>query len=132
MERINTAARNLQADSLARAFDGGTLRLYTGSQPSSANDSPPGILLVTINLPTPAFGDASSGVAAKAGEWVGVAVNSGNAGWFRMVGSGGVSIDGAVTETGGGGEMVLQTEDAAVLIDESVTIASYTLTQPGS
>lgn len=48
--RISTALRNflLSKGSLAQAFNGGTLEVYTGAQPSSADAAPTGTKLVTF------------------------------------------------------------------------------------
>lgn len=130
-EKINTAARNLQANSLADQFDGGTLEIYTGAQPSSANDSPTGTLLCTITLPTPAFGAAASGEAAKAGTWSDVGLDDDDAGWFRLSSSDDtIVIDGAVTATSGGGELELSTITIETGID--VVVTTFKIVQPAS
>lgn len=128
-ERISTASRNQQADAIADDLDGGTLDIYTGSQPASANDAPTGDLLVSITLTSPAFGAAASGVAAKSGTWADTASDDGTAGWFRLTGAVGV-YDGSVTATGGGGDMEL--DDVSILTGQTVTINTFTITQPAS
>lgn len=132
-ERIGTTTQNNQADALADLYDGGEIKIYSGSQPATADTSPTGTLLVTITLPTPAFAAASSGVAAKAGVWSGVAAAGAptNAGYFRMKSSGGsFPIDGAITATSGGGELEL--DNIAITSGETVTINSFNITQPSS
>lgn len=103
--------------SVARAiqdvFDGGYVKIYSGTQPSSPDDAPSGTLLVTIDSNTGDglhFDDATGGVLTKKATetWSGTAVASGNAGWFRLVAkgdSGGSStteerIDGACGTSG--------------------------------
>jgi hypothetical protein len=130
-EKLNTAMRNRQADSLGDDFNSGTCKLYTGAQPGSGDDAASGTLLVTINLPADAFAAAASGAAAKSGTWSGVAGNTGTAGWFRLANAAGTrSIDGAVTATGGGGEIEL--DSTAITASQTVTINSFSITQPGS
>lgn len=132
-ERIGTTTRDSQADALADLYDGGSLKIYSGSQPATADTAPTGTLLVTITLPTPAFGASSSGVAAKAGTWSAVASAGAptNAGYFRIKTSGdSFPIDGAITATGGGGELEL--DNISILSGQTVTINSFTLTQPAS
>lgn len=130
-EKINTAARNRQADSVGDDFNSGTLEIYTGSQPASADDAASGTLLVTINLPADAMAASASGVAAKSGTWSGVAVADGDAGWFRIINSGATrNYDGAVTGTGGGGEIEL--DDISIVTGQTVLISAFTITQPAS
>ncbi|MBA3015335.1 MAG: hypothetical protein KKD63_11075 [Proteobacteria bacterium] len=84
--------------SIAGIFRNGVIRLYTGSQPASADAGETGTLLCEISLNSLAhvtgasvtnginFGQASAGVIGKnIGEtWSGVNINSGVAGWFRF------------------------------------------------
>jgi hypothetical protein len=130
-EKLNTAMRNRLADSLGDDFNSGKLRLYTGAQPASGDDAASGTLLVEITLPPDAFAAAASGAAAKSGTWSGTASNTGTAGWFRMLNNAGTrSIDGAVTATGGGGEIELVS--TSITSGQPVEINSFTLNQPGA
>lgn len=125
----NTALKNVLADAFADQFDGGTLKIYDGSQPASANDAPSGTLLATINLPTPAFGAAAAGVVAKNGTWSATAVDDGTAGWARLSNAGGtVNIDISVGE--GSGELSL--DDADIVTGGVVVVSTFTYTQPES
>lgn len=127
--RYNDALRNVGADAIADQFDGGTIKIYTGSQPAGAGDATAETLLCTVDIPTPAFGNAAGGVASKTGTWVGVAVATGTAGWFRMEDSGNTLVhDGSITATGGGGEIELAT--TSINTDGVVVINSATITQP--
>jgi len=129
-ERLNDAARNRQADSIGDDFNNATLKIYTGTQPA-AGGAATGTLLVTITLPADAMGASSAGVAAKAGTWSGVAGNTGTAGWFRIESSAGSRwYDGAVTATGGGGEIELTS--TSITSGQTVTVTSFTVTQPAS
>lgn len=129
-ERLNDAARNRLADSVGDDFNNGTLKIYTGSQPA-AGGAASGTLLVTITLPADAMAAASAGVASKSGTWSGTAGNTGTAGWFRIESSAGSRwYDGAVTATGGGGEIELAS--TSITSSQVVTITSFTITQPAS
>lgn len=130
--RINTAMQNRQADSAVDAFDSGTLAVRTGSQPASANDAASGTLLSTITLPATAFGAAASGTAAKNDTWSDTVDTTGTPGWFRMANSGDtLRIDGAVAASGSdlnisglvGGELIA---------GGTLTIDTFTVTQPAS
>ena len=129
-ERLNDAARNRQADSIGDDFNNGTLKIYTGAQPA-AGAAASGTLLVTITLPADAMAAAASGVAAKSGTWSAVASDTGTAGWFRIESSAGSRwYDGAVTATGGGGEIELTS--TSITSGQTVTITSFSVTQPAS
>lgn len=131
-EKIGAATQNRQADSLGSTFyGGGNLKIYSGSQPATADTGATGTLLCTITLPATPFGAAVAGVASKSGTWSGVAVAGGTAGYFRIQTSGNTTpIDGAITATGGGGELELDT--TTIVNGQSVVISSFTLTQPAS
>ena len=127
--RLNTALRNVLADATASQFNDGTIEIYTGAQPASANDASTGTLLATVELPNPAFSAASSGVASKNGTWTALAVETDEAGWFRMKSSDGLTIkDGAVTAVAGGGEIELS--NITITSGSVVVINSATITQP--
>lgn len=131
-EKIGDATRNRQADSLGGTFYGsGTLKIYTGAQPATADTAASGTLLVTITLPATPFAAASSGAAAKSGTWSGTAGNTGTAGWFRIQTSGNTHpMDGAVTATSGGGEIEL--DNTSIVSGQVVTINTFSLNQPAS
>lgn len=132
--RITTAARNAAADAVVDLLDAGagpaTIEIRSGSQPASANDAATGTLLATFTLADPAFGAAASGAATLAGvprTTTGAA--AGTAGWFRAKdSSGNTVVDGAVTATGGGGELQLNTTTISVGVN--VEITSGTITMP--
>lgn len=126
--RFNTALQNVVADAAAGQFDGGALEIYTGAQPA-VNDLASGTLLATVNIPTPAFDAAAGGEASKTGSWSGVAVATGDAGWFRMKNAAGTQWqDGSITVLGGGGDMELSS--LTIPSGETVIVNTSTITQP--
>lgn len=130
--RLATATVNAKADAAVDRLDGGpaagTIKIYTGSQPASANDPVTGTLLATFTLADPAFGSAAAGVATLAGTPLTTsAVAAGTAGWFRAADSTGASVfDGSVTATGGGGQIQLNTTTLSVGVDVELTSGTYT------
>lgn len=132
--RLATATRNATCDAAVDLLDAGpaagTIKLYTGAQPASANDAATGTLLATITLSDPAFGAASTGVATLAGTPLsGTGVAAGTAGWARLADSTGATVlDGSVTATGGGGQVELSTTTISVGV--TVQITSGTVTMP--
>lgn len=127
--RKNNDTVNEQAEFFGGLFDGGTLEIYTGTQPADPNDAPSGSLLVTINIPTPAFGAAVGGTIAKSGTWQEVATGTGAAGWARMISADtNKSVDIAVSESGGGGQAIIS--DADVVSGNTITVTSFSFTTP--
>lgn len=128
-ERISTTLANQVADNLYDVFNAGTLKLYSGSQPASADDAPTGTLLLTITLPATAFGAASGGIKAKAGVWAGVGAAAGTAGWCRWENAAtGKKLDGSVGTTGSGAEVEL--DNLVIAVSQVVTINTASAVQP--
>ena len=128
--RIPTATRNAVVDAVtALVGSTGTLKIYSGSQPASANDAASGTLLATVTMG--AWGSASAGTAAGADPVSVNAAATGTAGWFRAASSGGTTVfDGDVTATGGGGTMTLSS--TSLVSGNPVDITSVTVTMPAS
>src|SRR5690349_14797672 len=99
--RLSTAARNAAADAVVDLIDGGpaagTLKIYSGSVGTTANDTPAGTLLATIAWADPAFGAASSGTATATDPAAVNASATGTAGCFLVEDSAGNNVfDGTV------------------------------------
>lgn len=128
--RKNAALRNAQAEFLASIFDGGTLEIYTGTQPADPNSSPSGDLLCTISIPNPAFGSATNGVVSKSGTWQDTATDTGTAGWARFISADTTMwMDVACSDTPGGGNNLLL-DNVNIALGNTVTVVSLTLTVP--
>lgn len=133
---ISTAARNAACDAIVDLLDAdsgaATIQIRTGSQPAGPGTSATGTLLATITCSDPAFGAASTGVATLSGTPLSAtAVADGTAGWFRALDSNAVAVfDGAVTATGGGGQLTLAT--TTITTGLTVNVTSGTFTVPAS
>lgn len=131
MLRKNTALRNIQADALGAVFDGGTLEIYTGTQPADPNSAATGTLLCTITIPNPAFGAAASGVISKSGTWQDTAVATGTAGWARFISAATTeTFDVVVTENPTANDLLINSAD--ITLGNTVTVISLTITVPES
>lgn len=127
--RKNNDTVNEQADFFGGLFDGGTLEIYSGTQPADPNDPPTGTLLVTIDIPNPAFGAAVGGTISKAGTWQDVAGATGTAGWARMKSADtNKTLDIAVSESGGGGQAIISS--AAIVSGNTITVTACSFTTP--
>jgi len=80
-----------EAKSVQDIFANGCIKVYTGAQPSSSDYAPTGTHLVTIWVNSVDgdgihFADPANGIIKKDGSeiWSGLAIASGDAGWFRL------------------------------------------------
>lgn len=127
--RLDDTLRNQRASDTAVHFANATLRIYSGAQPADPDSAPSGTLLAEM---TGLNFSVAGAVISKSGTWQDPSANaSGTAGWFRITDSLGTSnFDGAVTGTGGGGEMELDT--TSIVAGGVVTVTSFTWTEPAS
>lgn len=132
--RLPVASRNTAANAIADLVDAGAgsgiIRIYTGSQPASADLAPTGTLLATFTTNDPAFGAAGTGTAnlivVPAITTTGAA--AGDAGWFRLLDSTAATIlDGSVTATGGGGNLIMSTVTVSVGLTLQLTAGTITM-----
>lgn len=135
--------------SLKDIMKDGVIKVYSGAQPTSADDAVAGTLLITFSVSSGTFvagafgnglefeNDPTDGVIEKAsGEvWSGVAVATGTAGWFRFVGNaadaGALSttlprIDGSVGTSGA--DMNFGT--TSIVTGRTYTLDTFSLTLP--
>jgi hypothetical protein len=110
----------------------GTLKIYTGSQPTNPDTSASGTLLATFTLDATAFGDASNGVATLASTPLSTTgAADGTAGWFRVetggTGGAGAVFDGTVTVTSGGGTIELNTTTISNGVTVEITSGTFTM-----
>lgn len=132
--RLPSSTRSLAADAIVDAIDAGTgagtIKVYTGGQPASANSAATGTLLGTLTMTDPAFGNAAAGVATAApiaGDTSADA--SGTAGWARIVDSSGATVlDCAVSASGAGGD--LQLSNVNIIEGGAINVTSLTVTMP--
>lgn len=132
--RVSTAVRSAMAGAAVDAIDAGpgpgTVQIRTGAQPASVATAATGTLLGTLTLGDPAFADPVNGVAtANAVTGDSSADASGTPGWFRVFDSAGVAVlDGACSESGGGGDMIL--DKPTIVAGGTIGITAWTVTQP--
>jgi hypothetical protein len=141
--RLSTGARTGIASSsgLQELFEGGFIGIYTGGQPTAADDAETGSLLVTISSTSGTagitFGTAAAGVLPKSAVvWSGLVGTAGVAGWFRLYDSGhltgtsstAVRMDGNCGVSGS--DLVLS--NTTQTVGATLTIDSATFTEPAS
>lgn len=136
---LSTGARNDAADRhSAQVYNSAILEIRTGAAPGP-DAAATGTVLASITLPADAHSAAASGAAALSGTWQDSSADaSGTAAHFRIRASGDANgssttalrVEGAVTATGGGGDLTL--DNVSIAAAQVVTITSWTLTQPAS
>ena len=118
-----------QAMGVAAASDLGaaaTIELRTGSKPAAVDDAATGTLLGTVSV-TGSFTSTDAVLTAADPAAVAV-VASGTAGYFRAKTSGGTAkIDGTITESGGGGDMILDDVDLVSGGTVNLGVPSFTM-----
>lgn len=129
--RLSNAGVNAAVDALAALLNGGTLRIYDGAQPATA-DTAVGVqaLLAELTFGSPAFGAAVAGVATANPITKDSAANAtGTAAWFRAVTSGGAAVfDGSVGASGAD----LNLSTVAIQQNAEVSVTAFTITLPKS
>lgn len=132
--KISTASRNAACDAIVDLIDGGTgageIEIRSGAAPTAPADADSGTLLATLPMSATAFGAASGGVATAASITSDTDADAtGTAGHFRVKdGDGTVIMQGSITGTGGGGDLIL--DNTSIAAGQTVSISSFTVTVP--
>lgn len=105
------------------------LKFRTGSAPASCATADSGTVIATLNLPADWMAAAASGAKAKSGTWEDTQADAAGAiGHFRIYASDGTTchIQGAVTASGGGGQIELLNATLALGQDVIITALNWT------
>lgn len=131
---LNDTIRTQLAQAFADLFDVGpdTLTIYGGTPPANANTAlatgQP--VLATVALPAPAFGLAATGTVGKAGTWEDLVIDAtGTATFFRLADNGGGIMQGSISASGGGGDMIVSS--TAFTANGTFSVTSFSVTMPG-
>lgn len=127
--KTSIAARNAALNALGALANNGYIRLYTGSQPATPETAASGTLLAELRFNATAFGAAASGVITANAITADASANaSGDAGYYRALGSDGTTVlwDGTVGTSGAD----LNLNSIAISSGASVSISSLTYTLP--
>src|SRR5262245_30544628 len=120
---------NTKADEMLPLLDHGYLRIYSGTQPTTADDAVGGgTLLAELRWGVPAFGAAVAGVAvANAITQDSSANASGTAAWFRALTAYDDTVfDGSV---GAGGTFDLVLNTTSIVAGAAVQVNTFTYTE---
>lgn len=130
--RISDDVRNAAADGSVDTIDVGAgtavLEVYSGAAPANIGDAPAGTLLLSFNLPNPAFGAAASGVATLLGVPISTTgLAAGTAGYARIVDrNGDVNFDTQDVGTSGN-EVTMSTTTISIGLDVDLTGCTVTM-----
>jgi hypothetical protein len=147
----NVKIQVIKGGSLKDVFKDGVLKIYSGSQPATADAAITGSLLCTISVSSGAwaagspaygleFGTAASGAISKAsGEvWSGTNAATGTAGYFRLYANATdagaldtnvyARIDGAIATSGS----QLNLSSTSLVAAATLTIDTFTITFPAA
>lgn len=132
--RFVTAVKNSALDTIKAAIDAGagagTIKIYTGTQPTTAADAiTTQTLLGTLTFSDPCGTSASGTLTMSAITQDSAADATGTATWARIADSTGATVcDVDVTATGGGG--TLQFNTTSFVIGGPILISAFTITVP--
>jgi len=132
--RFVNAVKNSALDTIKTAIDAGagagTIKVYTGTQPTTAADAIVAqVLLGTLTFSDPCGTSASGTLTMSAITQDTAADATGTATWARIADSTGATVcDVDVTATGGGG--TLQFNTTSFVIGGPILISSFTITVP--
>lgn len=128
--QYSTRVKNARLDVVESTIGASAiLKIRTGAAPANCAAADTGTVLATINLPADWMSPASGGAKAKLGTWSDAAADAtGTAGHFRIYDSGGATCDmqGSITQTGGGGDMTL--DSVSITAGQQVDVATFGLT----
>ena len=132
--QFSTAYRNALLDQLATTEGGSEkIKVFTGAAPANCAAADSGTELVEWDLASSGdWNAASGGTKTLAGLTLSAtAIATGTAGYFRMYDAGGTChLQGTVTATGGGGDLILN--NTSIANGQTVQLTGFTLTAPGA
>ena len=137
---FDTLVLTCESHSLQDIMYGGEIKIYTGTQPATADLAPTGTLLVTIKNAGAGvtFDDAAAGVLSKTSTetWSGVCGNTGTAAWMRLqhdddletLNQTDCRIDGSVATSGG----QLNFSSTTFTAGATETVTAFAITLPAA
>lgn len=130
--QFSVAARNAALDAIETATGTApTLEIRSGAVPANCAAADAGTVLATMVLPTDWLAAASAGAKTLLGTWQDLTADAaGTAGHFRIKQGATCHLQGAVTATGGGGDITL--DNAVIAVGQQVTITAFTITAGGA
>lgn len=128
--QFSVAVRNARLDAIESAIGvSPTLEIRSGAPPVNAAAADTGTVLATLALPSDYMAAASAGSKQLLGTWQDLAADAtGIAGHFRLKQGATTHMQGTITATGGGGDMLL--DNTSLATGQQFTINGFTLNEP--
>jgi hypothetical protein len=126
----SVAVRNAQGDAMETAIGvSPKLQIFSGAAPADCAAADSGTKLAEGDLPADFLAAAAAGAKSKSGTWTLTGVAAGTAGHFRLKDSTGATchLQGTVTITGGGGDMIV--DNTSIAVSQVITVNTFTDTQ---
>ena len=125
---LSQSAWNAALNAALATLNGGTLNIYSGTQPATPDAALSGnTLLATLTFSATAFGNAVGGTAAANAITSGTGLAVGTATFARCLSSGSVAeLDCSVGTSGAD----INLNDVAVTVGSTVAVTSYTVSMP--
>jgi hypothetical protein len=125
--KLSNEAASAELDAFTALLDGGSLDLYDGAQPATADTAPTTqVKLVSLTLSSPAYDAAVDGVADFAAPASGLCLASGDAAWYRFTKNDGSPVqDGSVGLSGAN----LNLTSIAIIAGATLVVDSFVQTQ---
>jgi hypothetical protein len=126
--QFSVAVRNGRLDSFETTVGvSPTLEIRSGSAPANCAAAATGTLLASMALPSDFMAAASAGAKAIAGTWQDASADAtGTAGYFRINQGATCHMQGTVTASGGGGDMII--DNVSIASGQQVNVTAFTLT----
>ena len=128
--QVSNVGVNAEADAFSALFNNGYLRIYSGTQPASADTAiSTQTLLAELRFNATAFGSASGGILTANAVTSGVASASGTASFFRCLKSDGTTVllDGTCDISANSPNLTLPTTTVTAGVTVSVTSFVHTV-----
>jgi hypothetical protein len=132
--QFSTSVRNGRVNAIPTAIGASPyLEIYSGSIPANCAAAATGTLLAKVPMPATYFNAASGGAITMTGTWSeSSADGTGTAGYFRIYDNSvsNCHMQGTVTQSGGGGDMIIN--NTSITAGQQVTVTSFTITDGNS
>ncbi len=126
--QFSVRVRNQMLDSIETTMGvSPVLEIRTGAPPVNNAAADTGTVLATLALPSDYMSAASAGFKQLLGTWQDLSADAtGTAGHFRVKGGGQCDIQGTITATGGGGDMLL--DNTSLATGQQFTVTAFGIT----
>ncbi|MCA3695303.1 hypothetical protein [Aquidulcibacter sp.] len=126
--QFSVRVRNARLDAIETAIGvSPVLEIRSGAKPINCAAADTGTVLASLALPSDYMSAAASGFKQLLGTWQDLSADAtGVAGHFRLKGGGTCDMQGDITATGGGGDMLL--DNTSLATGQQFTITGFGIT----